>query len=464
MIPLNLASIIEATGGSVLGSPAGPDLFSAVSIDSREIPSGCLFIAVRGERFDAHDFLPQVAAAGAGAAIIDRPEMAKGLNIPCIIVPDTRKALGRLASHVRRRLSSRVIAIGGSNGKTTTKHLVGSVLASALRGTQSPKSFNNDIGVPLTILGVSPADDYVILELGTNHPGELAPLSMMAMPDIAAITSIGPEHLEGFGDLAGVRREELTLLDGLVPDGLCIANADDPELPPLARARARRVITFGFAPDSDLRIREADCTLEGIRFRIAGCDEEYSLPLPGRHNAANALVAIAIGREMGLSDAAIRQALASCSRPEMRMQVMRLGQYTILNDAYNANPASMLAALETIASADVPGRRIAVLGDMRELGAQSAALHRQIGTAAAGSSLAILLTVGVDAEHLADAAIAAGMSADTVVRATDALQAAKLLTPILRPSDTILLKGSRGMRLERVVSSLAEMAPLPDAH
>ena len=270
MIPLTLAEIVTATAGRLLSSADLGKVVSAVSTNSKEIAPGCLFIALRGERFDAHDFIADVAKRGAALALIDRPERATGLEMPCISVADTRKALGQLAAYVRQRLTCRVIAIGGSNGKTTTKHLVGSVLSAALKGTQSPKSFNNDIGVPLTILGVAPGDDYVVLELGTNHPGELAPLSAIARPEIAAITSIGPEHLEGFGDLAGVRREEISLLDSLVRDGLCIANADDPELPAMVRGRARRVITFGFAPCSDLRIEQVQCTLEGIRFRVAG--------------------------------------------------------------------------------------------------------------------------------------------------------------------------------------------------
>src|SRR5512133_3683639 len=252
MLPLTLQEIAQATSARVRhGGAVASTALSAISDDSRKVTPGSLFIALRGERFDAHDFLPQVARDGAAAILADRPDKVADLPIPVLLVPDTRKALGQLAHHVRQKLKCRVIAIGGSNGKTTTKHLVGSVLAAQFRGTQSPKSFNNDLGVPLTLLGVGRMDHYVILELGTNHPGELAPLSRMAEPQIAAITSIGPEHLEGFGDLDGVRREEAALVDGLKPDGLLIANGDDPRLLELIRPRVRKLTTFGFAPSND---------------------------------------------------------------------------------------------------------------------------------------------------------------------------------------------------------------------
>lgn len=458
MTPLLLGEIARATAGEVVnGNPL--KAMHVVTTDSRAVTPGCLFIALKGERFDAHDFLKDVVAAKAGAVMVSRRESLAGLGIPAVVVSDTRKGLGDLAREARGRQRARVIAIGGSNGKTTTKHLVGSVLASRLVGTQSPKSFNNDIGVPLTILGVSPQDDYVVLELGTNHPGELEPLSRMSRPEIAAITSIGAEHLEGFGDLAGVRAEELKLLEGLVPGGLCIVNGDDEELLAAAKQKTRRVISFGFAGSNDLRIEHVSCSLEGIRFRVSGFNDEFALPMPGRHNASNALVAIAIGREFGIEEAEIREALANCSRPEMRMQVARVGSYTVLNDAYNANPASMRAALETLGDAEVAGRRVAVLGEMRELGTVSAAMHREVGTLAAGAKLDALVAVGGDSVHLADAAVAAGIPAASVHRLGTAAEAAELLPSILQDGDTILLKGSRGVRLEKVAEAIGQLTP-----
>lgn len=454
MVRLTPQEIAQATSAQLRGGP-GDTTIADVSDDSRKVKPGSLFIALRGERFDAHDFLPQVARDGAAAILADQEDKARDLPIPVLLVPDTRKALGQLGHYVRQKLKCRVIAIGGSNGKTTTKHLAGSVLAAQFKGTQSPKSFNNDIGVPLTLLGAGRADHYVILELGTNHPGELSPLSRMAEPQIAAITSIGPEHLEGFGDLDGVRREEASLVDGLKPDGLLIANGDDPKLLELVRPHARRLITFGFAPGNDLAVQSVRCSLGGIHFRISGSSTEFNLPLPGRHNASNALVAIAIGREFGMTDSAIRDALATCSRPEMRMQLQRAGDVTILNDAYNANAASMSAALQTLSEAEVPGRRIAVLGEMRELGDSSRKFHEEIGRAAAASGLACLVCVTGDARIIADTAIAAGMPATSVCFVADSAAAAQLVPQLIQPGDTILLKGSRGVKLELVANALS---------
>ncbi len=458
MLPLTLPEIAQATSAQIRGT-ATAAIITEVSDDSRKVKPGSLFIALRGERFDAHDFLPQVARDGAAAILADRQDKIFDLPIPVLLVSDTRQALGQLGHYVRQKLKCRVIAIGGSNGKTTTKHLVGSVLATQFKGTQSPKSFNNDIGVPLALLGAGATDHYVILELGTNHPGELSPLSLMAEPQIAAIISIGAEHLEGFGDLDGVRREEVSLVNGLRPDGLLIANGDDAKLLELVRSRTHKLITFGFRPDNDLAATSVRCSLDGIHFRVSGSDNEFHLPLPGRHNASNALVAIAIGREFGMTDSAIGDALAACSRPEMRMQLVRVNGVTILNDAYNANPASMHAALRTLADADVPGRRFAILGEMRELGVSSQSLHEEIGRTAAGAGLSVLVCVAGHARAIADAAIAAGMPLDSVRFAADAAAAAQLAPQLIQPGDTVLLKGSRGVKLELVANALTSTSP-----
>lgn len=461
MLPLTLQEIAQATSARICNGTAAatPATISAISDDSRKVILGSIFIALRGERFDAHDFLLQVAHDGAAAILADREDKIRDLPIPVLLVSDARKALGQLAHYVRQKLKCRVIAIGGSNGKTTTKHLVGSVLAAQFKGTQSPKSFNNDIGVPLTVLGASPADHYVILELGTNHPGELSPLSLMSQPQIAVITSIGEEHLEGFVDLEGVRREEASLVDGLRPDGLLIANGDDPKLLELVRPRCPKMITFGFGPDNDLAASSVRCTLDGIHFHVSGSETEFDLPLPGRHNASNALVAIAIGREFGMTDSAIRDALAACSRPEMRMQLVRHNGITILNDAYNANPASMRAALQTLAEAQVPGRRLAILGEMRELGDAGEPEHQRLGLAAAASGLSRLLCVAGHAKSIADSAIAAGMPAGNIHFVADAAAAAQLAPQLIQPGDTVLIKGSRGVKLELVASAITGNLP-----
>ena len=396
---------------------------------------------------------------GAAAILADCQSKARDLPVPVLLVDNTRQALGRLAHHVRRQLKCRVIAIGGSNGKTTTKNMVGSVLGAQFKGTQSPKSFNNDIGVPLTLLGADPRDHYIVLELGTNHPGELSPLSLLCEPQIAVITSIGAEHLEGFGNLDGVRREEACLLDGVRPDGLVLANGDDGGFLDLIRPRAKRLVTFGFSSRNDLAVTSAHCSLDGIFFQVSGDSTQFHLPLPGRHNASNALAAIAIGREFGMTDQAIHDALAACARPEMRMQLLRANGMTILNDAYNANPASMQAALQTLAEAEVPGRRIAILGEMRELGDAGPVLHQQIGRVAAASGLCVLVCVEGTAKVIAEAAIAAGMPARNVHFVADAAAAAQTVPQLVQSADTVLLKGSRGVKLELVAEALTSAIP-----
>ena len=453
MIPLTLAEIAQATSGRIMPPATSADrTLAVISTNSKQITPGCLFLALKGDRFDGHDFIPQVVGSGAAAVVVHR--LTPELPVPQILVGDTRVALGALGNFVRRRFAGQVIAIGGSNGKTTTKHLAGSVLGAQMKGTQSPKSFNNDIGVPLTLLEIKAEDAYVILELGTNHPGELSPLTRLAAPDIAIITSIGAEHLEGFGNLEGVRREEATLLDGLKSKGLVIANGDDADFLQLIRPRVKRLLTFGFGAHNDLAVSQVDCTLEGIHFVVQG--STYELPLPGRHNASNALAAIALGRELGLSEATIRRALANCSRPEMRMQVGKIGAITILNDAYNANPASMRAALETLSQARVPGRRIAILGEMRELGNSSAEAHRDIGELAARSQLDLLICVGGDARAIADAALAAKMEGKLVRCVPDAAAAAAVVPGLLQDDDTVLLKASRSVKLELVARAIAD--------
>ena len=455
MIPLSLRTMARITQGTLVCSGKTPRTYTSATIDSRNVPPGSVFIAIKGDTHDSHEFIPELLKIPC-ALVVSRPESVAGVSNPAIIVTDTRKALGQLGAHCRERFAGTVIAIGGSNGKTTTKHMVGSVLAARLKGTQSPKSFNNDIGVPLTLLGVSRRDHYVVLELGTNHPGELAPLSIMAQPNIAVITSIGAEHLEGFADLDGVRREELTLLNGLMPNGVAIVNGDDPILALARRRSPSQLISFGFDPDNDLAITSTQCSLDGVQFTIRGEPEPFYVPLPGRHNASNALAAIAVGRAMSMGFPTIRKALANTTRPEMRMQTVRAGDITILNDAYNANPASMSAALETLRDADVPGRRIAVLGEMRELGEHSAALHQQIGQLAVHCKLDLLIAVGPGGQTIAAAALAAGMPKSKVKQLADSAAAAARVPGLLRKDDTVLLKASRTIKLELVAQAIAK--------
>ena len=449
MNPMTLQEVLDATGGSADVKAARAVRF--VRTDSRAVQPGDLFVALRGDRFDAHDFLADVAAKGAAAAVVERDVASAPL--PLIRVENSHVALGQIANLVRQSFGGKVIAVAGSNGKTGTKRLIDAALRGRLRGTISPASFNNDIGVPLSIFPADPADDYLVLEMGTNHPGEIAPLSMIGGPDIAVITNCGAEHLEGLIDLDGVRRENAQITAGLRAGGLLIVNGDDPSLLDAGAGWGGRRITFGLGEGVDFRAVDVRAGAEGVRFRVElGPSEsaEMFVPLVGEHHAVNALAAIAVGRDLGLAAADLAAGLATATGAGRRSELRRVGPITLLDDCYNANPASMAAALRTLAALPTAGRRVAVLGEMRELGEGAAAFHREVGRQA--GFVDELVCVGEMARHIADGA---GLASVRVV--VDAREAAESVIPLLRAGDLVLLKGSRGVGLE-VVAAAVERA------
>jgi UDP-N-acetylmuramoyl-tripeptide--D-alanyl-D-alanine ligase len=416
---------------------------------------GSLFIALKGDHFNAHSFLPNAAAGGAIAALVEELPDKTLPNVHLIQVSDTRAALGKLATYVRKQMRSKVIAVAGSNGKTSTKHLVDAALCVKFRGSISPKSFNNDIGVPLTIFPADPNQDYLVLEMGTNHPGEIEVLTSMATPDVAVLTNCSAEHLEYLGDLMGVRRENASIIKGLNPKGRLVVNGDDDALLAAVASYAGKRITFGFKPTNDLFATDVKCTDKGVTFHLNKSRRKVFVPMLGTHTAANALAAIGVGRAMGVDEDLIFQGLAEAAGPEMRLQLQKVHGVTMVNDAYNANPASMRAALDTIMNLPCRGRRIAVLGDMRELGQSSDRYHREIGEFAATCKLDLLACVGAKATLIAEAAQDAGMDESQVSHFTDAPAAAKAVPKWLRTGDLVLLKASRGIRLESVAQVIA---------
>jgi UDP-N-acetylmuramoyl-tripeptide--D-alanyl-D-alanine ligase len=457
MKPLSIQQVRQAVGGKALTPiPATAPMVASVCTDTRRMEPGSLFVAISGDKFNAHDFLPDAAKGGAVAALVRYEPEAKLPNMYLIEVNDTRIALGKLATYVRMQMRSKVIGVAGSNGKTSTKYLIDSILSSKLRGTMSPKSFNNDIGVPLTILPADPTQDYLVLEMGTNHPGEIKVLTEMARPDIAVITNCGAEHLEFLGDLMGVRQENAAIIKGMNAKSLLVVNGDDPELlSAIAPFKGRR-ITFGFEPRNDLFATEIRCDESGTKFLLNGRLEVF-VPMLGRHSASNSLAAIAVGRAMRMNEKDIIEALAVAQGPDMRLQMQDLpGGISLLNDAYNANPNSMRAALETAAALHPPGRRVAVLGDMRELGKSSERYHKEIGEFAAKCGLEVLACVGTQAQLIAESAERAGMPTGAIVRFADSGTAANEVPRWLRPGDLVLLKASRTIHLERVAQAIIE--------
>ena len=428
-----------------------------VCTDSRQVKTGDLFLALRGERFDGHDFLGAVVEKGAVAVVAERrsvPADCRGCVM--IAVEDTRKALGQLASEYRKDFVLPVVAVGGSNGKTTTKELVASVLKQERVTLWSEASFNNDIGVPLTLLRLEESHQAAVLEVGTNHPGELQPLVKMAQPNYGVITSVGREHLEFFDDVAGVAREEGWLAELLPAGGKLFVNGDD-EWASRAAERARaQVVRVGFAEGCDWRARAARLDTRGVTFQVDGPEVEmsgeYRIQLLGRHQVVNALLAIAVGMELGLGRASVARGLAECRPSKMRMELWEFNGVRLLDDAYNANADSMVVALQTLRDLPCKGRRVAVLGDMAELGAHSESAHEEVGRRVVELGVDQLFAVGKMAPVTARAARGAGLN--RVFEFADVETAASAVKSFVKAGDVVLLKASRATRIERIAARL----------
>jgi UDP-N-acetylmuramoyl-tripeptide--D-alanyl-D-alanine ligase len=429
---------------------AGTDrALRAVATDTRSLEPGDLFVALRGERFDAHDFLLDAVARGAAALVVHDASRVAGLGVPVFVVDDTLHALGRLGHFFRAAWTIPVVAVGGSNGKTSTKELLNAALGARYHVHATSGNLNNQIGAPQTLLSLPLGANCAVVEVGTNVPGEIPLLRAIVAPDVAVVTCVQEEHLEGFGDLAGVLAEESALFDGVE---LAVVPANEPALVAEARARARRVVTAGLGTgDAAARTHglNADGSgwleLDGVRVEV---------PLRGTHNLRNAMLALATARELGvpLADAAARIALMP--QPPMRSAVGPLGAALLINDAYNANPGSVRAALELLAAVGANRQRVAVLGTMRELGAATGQIHREVARAALASGADLIAAIGEFREALE----VEGVGDPRVVIGRDVDDLWPVLQPRLRADAAILLKASRGVRLERLLPYLTAWA------
>ena len=436
---------------------SGEAAIQRICTDSRQARAGDLFFAIKGERFDGHDFLDEVAARGVTAVAVEREKNPMPPpKCSVLIVDEARAALGRLAAAYRREFDLPVIAVGGSNGKTTVKELIASVLRQKLTTLWSEASFNNDIGVPLTLLRLEKSHQVAVLEAGTNHPGELAPLVKMIQPKYGVVTNIAREHLEFFGDVAGVAQEEGWLAELLPADGRLFVNGDNEWTGEIVRRTRAMVVRVGLGEKNDWRAKGIRLDKNGATFRVeapkAGFSGEYRINLLGRHQVVNALFAVAVSEELGLGRPAVRDGLAECQPAKMRMQFWEAGGVRVLDDAYNANADSMVAALETLCALPLQGRRVAVLGDMAELGAQSEAAHAEVGRRAAELGIGQLFVIGRMAPVMAAAARAAGLS--RVIEFKDVEAARNAVKTFLKAGDVVLLKASRALRLERIAETL----------
>ena len=434
-----LARVAQALGGG----PSDGRALTGITTDTRKIRAGECFVALEGEQFDAHDFLAEAVAAGAAALVVNDARRAASLGVPVFEVPDTLIALGALGRYRRLAWGRPVIAVGGSNGKTSTKELLKAVLGSRLTVHATAGNLNNRIGVPLTLLALDDAADVAVIEAGTNEPGEIAILREIIHPDIAVVTTVQEEHLEGLGDLAGVMAEELSLTDEVA---VAVVPGDEPAVVAEATRRAGRTLAPELPHKHGLHADGRGWVdLDGQRVEV---------PLRGLHNLRNAMLAITVGREFGLSMEDIATGLDRMPAPPMRSAVTPLGRALLLNDAYNANPGSARAAIALLADIGGGRQRVAVLGTMRELGAHTERAHREVAEAALAAGHDIVCGIGEFAPALER--LAPGDA--RVITAADVDDLWPRLQPRLAPDAAILLKASRGVKLERLVPILTTWA------
>ena len=457
MIEMTLAEVAKFTGGELIGDPDAT-VTGAVTLDSRTVSTGDLFVAVAGERVDGHDFLGAAATAGAVGALTTRPDD----TLPCLVVADPVEALGRLAAAVHERLVTRglrTLAITGSSGKTSTKDLLGQVLAPAGPTVSPPGSYNNDIGLPITVLGADEDTRYLVLEMGSRGRGHIARLCQVARPDVGVVLNVGSAHLGEFGSPEGIAQAKGELVEALAEAGTAVLNADDPRVLGMASRTRARVLTTGRGPEAEVRATDValdDAGRATFTLDAAGEAHPVHLRVVGEHQVANALSAAGAALAVDLRPGDVAAALSAAGPlSRWRMEVDRRADgVTVVNDAYNANPESMRAALAALAGLSAT-RRIAVLGAMAELGPDADAEHERLGRDAAAAGMDLVVSVGPDAVGIADGARAFGRRpGEESVHVPDRAAARELLSEVLRPGDVVLVKASRSYGLELLAADL----------
>jgi UDP-N-acetylmuramoyl-tripeptide--D-alanyl-D-alanine ligase len=436
---------------------------TGVVTDSRLVGSGNLFIALKGERHDAHDHLGEVAARGALAAVVARDQAHRVPDgLAALIVENPRIAFGQMAAAYRRTFDLPVVCVGGSNGKTTTKELLAAILSRRFRTLKSQGSFNNDVGVPATLFGLESSHQVVVQEVGTNHPGELGPLVTMCDPRIGVTTSIGREHLEFFVDLAGVAAEEGALAERLpsaAAGGVLVLNGECAFRSHLASRTSARVVHAGIGPGNEwsatIRAMEWGRTVFTVQAPDSAWNGDYFITLPGRHSVSNALLGLATAYELGVLPGDGRDGLAAFQPATQRLRLREAGGVRVLDDTYNANADSMMAALQTLKDLPCTGRRVAVLGDMAELGPETAPAHDEVGRAAARLGIDAVFAVGTQSETTARAAgDGCGVAFSNIETAAPAI------LHFVLPGDVVVFKGSRSARMERLMEALVRQLEL----
>lgn len=454
--------IVRATQGAlVVGDLAVP--VTGVGIDSRTLGVGEAFFAIRGHRVDGHDFVAEAASRGASCLVVHSVPDPVPAGVPLVLVEDTTKALGRLAAAHRARFAIPVVAVTGSNGKTTAKEMIAAVLAERWRVLKPEASFNNQWGLPLTLLRLTPEHEALVAEIGTNQRGEIGYLAGLTAPSVGVVTTVAPVHTEFLGSLEGVREEKAALVRALGPDGWAVLNADDPRVAGMAQETTARVVTYGRADGAMVRaLGDMEADDRGLSFTLASRGEHQPIRVGfvGRHNVTNALAAAATGVALGLALREIAAGLANARPVKGRCVWRQAGQVRILDDTYNANPASVRAALETAAAHRGSGRLIVVLGDMLELGDVADEAHREVGRQVVTVGATEFVGMGRSMRLAVDEARDRGLGE---ARATTTFEdtMAHLLKRVTA-GDLVLIKGSRGMRMERVADALAARLARPE--
>src|SRR5687767_1243841 len=455
MNPLSLGQLTKFAGGSLAAGNAETTI-TRVSTDSRTLQPGDLFVPLRGDNFDGHKFVQQAIERGAAGAMVEENwKSTTPAGFALIRVADTLVGYQNLAANYRASLPVKVIAITGSNGKTSTKDFVAATLARKFRVTKTEGNFNNHVGLPQTMLAANLEDEIAVWEIGMNHPGEIAALAKLAAPDVAIVTNVGIAHIEFMGSREAIAAEKGSLAEAVGPSGTVILNADDPFSEGIATLTRARIVLAGIENGS-VRASDVRQSATGSEFTILeGAHRcRAQLPVPGVHMVQNAMLAVAAGRAFGLSLEECAAGLASTPLTKARLQITEINGIQFIDDSYNANPDSMKAALRTLIELDADGRRVAVLGEMGELGEESERGHREVGEAAAELKVDQLIAVGPNGAAIAHAAGKAGLENSKAVDSPE--KAAELLGENAMPGDLILVKGSRTARMERVLEAFAK--------
>jgi len=458
---LTISEVIRAVRGELIyGSHRGE--ITGVSIDSRTIKKGEIFFALKGERFDGHDFLEQAIEKGAKAAVVSRKRKKFTTKIAIIKVAHTLTALQELAKFYRQKFNPVVVGVTGSNGKTTTKEMLRDILLEKYKVVATPGNYNNIVGLPLTLFEISPDTEFLVLEMGANHAGEIKRLAEISLPQIGVITNIGVTHLQFFRCISNVLSAKMEFVQLLPPRGKVVLNIDDFHLKGQFKRIKREIISFGTNPQADVRASDVVASRSGRKEKLSftvhvGRDrEEFNLYCLGCYNIYNALAAISVAKEFGISLPLMANVLRKFKFPKLRMEKLKYGEAIIINDAYNANPTSVKATLSELISSFPSQRKIVVLGDMLELGRMSRKFHQEIGKIVATSPIHSLVTVGEDARFVAQAARDWGMERSNIFSFKDKKFASRKLKELLKPKDAVLIKGSRKMGLEEIIKYLSK--------